>query len=321
MTETASPATDPEPLPSTPDPIAREPEVEDLRERVRKAEKRENAIALWQAKREELNVLRRALCPEATEDQFKFFIIAARHLNLDPFKRQIYLVIYKGRPVLQTGIDGYRSMAARTGEYDGSEPPVFYDAEGKRHEVWLSAEPPTVAEVTVWRRRGSRRIAFVGRARWSAFVRFNRDRPNEMWATMPDHMLAKCAEALALRKAFPDEVGGVYTQEEMAQAENEMQPAHDPEAITAEDRQRALSAWRGSPHRAAAIKWLQERGYEGKGRKEEQVHVRVINDFMGRGKHSQVESLTQVLTTGEPVLDGEVTSFDATELGATESGA
>jgi hypothetical protein len=54
-----------------------------------------------------------------------------------------------------------------------------------------------------------------------------------MWKKMPFLMLAKCAEALALRKAFPAELQGLYVKEEMDQAGPEHKPLPKPSEIMA----------------------------------------------------------------------------------------
>lgn len=144
----------------------------------------------------------------------------AKSRRLDPLKKQIHFVKrkgYDGEPdkwTAQVAIDGFRSIANDTGLYDGQdEPEIIYDADG-----YVIA-----AKVRVYRRDIGR--AFVGNAHFSEYcqVKSNGD-ATKMWAKMPRTMIAKCAEALALRKAFPEELGGLYTSDEMGQAENEPPP-------------------------------------------------------------------------------------------------
>ncbi|WP_179166831.1 phage recombination protein Bet [Streptomyces sp. CB03238] len=158
--------------------------------------------------------------------------------GLDPFARQIYMIGRKNRgedreenPVnwtIQTGIDGFRTIAhraaERTGERISYEDTVYYDAEGKAHEVWLAPGPPAAVKVTVL--RGTSRFPFI--ARWGEFAPTYWDAKQnqyviaKMWRTMPAHMLRKCAEAGALRMAAPQDLSGVYVDEEMAQADAEV---------------------------------------------------------------------------------------------------
>lgn len=141
----------------------------------------------------------------------------AKSRRLDPLKKQIHFVKrkgYDGEPdkwTAQVAIDGFRSIANDTGLYDGQdEPEIIYDADG-----YVIA-----AKVRVYRRDIGR--AFVGYAHFSEYcqLKSNGD-ATKMWAKMPRTMIAKCAEALALRKAFPEELGGLYTTDEMGQAEND----------------------------------------------------------------------------------------------------
>src|SRR3990167_4758979 len=112
---------------------------------------------------------------------------------------------------IQTGIDGYRLIADRTGFYAGSDEPTYMIAD----DGW-----PDVASVTVHKLVGGVRCPFSASARWKEYAQDT----SPMWKKMPFLMLVNCAEALALRKAFPAELSGVYTHEEMMQADNEPQP-------------------------------------------------------------------------------------------------
>ncbi|NEC25169.1 phage recombination protein Bet, partial [Streptomyces sp. SID8111] len=164
------------------------------------------------------------------------FLHLCQRTGLDPFSRQIYLIgrwsKKDGRDVYtpQTGIDGYRVIAqrvtAQTGGTYGYEDTVWCDQSGRWRDVWLAPEPPAAAKVTVIR-NGQR---FSAVAAFREYVQtFPDGNPKGLWAKMPAGQIAKCAEALALRKAFPHDLAGVYTAEEMAQAENAEQEQAAPE--------------------------------------------------------------------------------------------
>lgn len=164
---------------------------------------------------------------EVTSAELSSFLHLCQRTQLDPFSRQIYLIgrydRKAGRKVFtpQTSIDGYRvtahRAAAKAGHKLGYEDTVWCDSSGRWFDVWLSAEPPAAAKVVVIR-DGQR---FPAVAKYSEYVQTNRDdKPIGLWGKMPATMTAKCAEALALRMAFPHDLAGVYTAEEMAQADN-----------------------------------------------------------------------------------------------------
>ncbi len=172
----------------------------------------------------ERDIIRKSFMPGASEVEAQVLIRTAERMRLDPFKKQIHFVKrsayndatggYEDRWAFQTSIDGFRSRADETGEYDGTDEPVF-TFEDRINP--LTGEPlgakELVARVTV-HRRGRRPV--TGVARWSEFVQKTRKgEPVRMWMSMPHHMLAKCAEALALRQAFPERLGGLYTDDEM----------------------------------------------------------------------------------------------------------
>jgi hypothetical protein len=108
---------------------------------------------------------------------------------------------------VQVSIDGFRLIAERTGNYAGQDEPEF---------VMNEQNQMIAAKVTVYKfsPSGQRYPAAVGVAYWGEYAQ-----NSPMWSKMPRTMLAKCAEALALRKAFPQELSGLYTSEEMLQAE------------------------------------------------------------------------------------------------------
>lgn len=172
---------------------------------------------------EQLDVLRRTVAAELTADEFALFGEVVRRTGLDPFAKQIYAIArgsgqYR-KVTFQTGIDGYRLIAERTGEYEGQDEPEWCGEDGQWVDVWLKSTPPAAARVKVYRRG---RRPSVGIALFKEYAQRDRDgNPLDMWRKMPTNQLAKCAEALAIRKAFANEVSGVYTSEEMEQAANE----------------------------------------------------------------------------------------------------
>lgn len=155
---------------------------------------------------EQIELIKNTVAKGATDDELKLFLVVAARTGLDPFTRQIHFVKRGSQAVHQTGIDGYRAIAERTKTLAGIDDAI-YNTESEPH--------PNKATVTVYRLIDGQRIAFTASARWSEYV------PNAgldfMWQKMPYLMLGKVAEALALRKAFPNDLSGLYTHEEMAQ--------------------------------------------------------------------------------------------------------
>lgn len=167
---------------------------------------------------EQLSVIRTTVAKTTTEDEFKLFIEVCKYHNLNPFARQIYAVVRTGNSgrqmSIQTSIDGYRLLAERSGKYAGQIGPEWCGEDGKWVDVWLSDKPPAAARIGVLRKDFAQPT--WGVAKYKSYAQ-----NTPIWTKMPDTMLAKCAEALALRKAFPAEMSGIYTAEEMAQADND----------------------------------------------------------------------------------------------------
>lgn len=174
--------------------------------------------------RDQIDLLKRTIAKGASDDEFALFIETCNHTGLNPFVRQIYCIkrrtknqdtgAWEDAMVTQVAIDGFRLVAERTGKYRGQTVPMFADAAGNWREVWLDpTKPPVACKVGVLKE------GFVeplyATAHYAEYVQKTRDgQPNAMWRKFAI-MLAKCAEALALRKAFPQELSGLYSPEEL----------------------------------------------------------------------------------------------------------
>jgi phage recombination protein Bet len=173
---------------------------------------------------EQIQLIKDVYAKGASDLEFEFFLNVSRHRALDIIAGQLWLVerydTSLGRNVKtpQTSIDGYRVLAERSASYAGQVGPWWCGPDGEWKDVWLSDKPPVAARVGVVRKDWAEPVYAV--ARYSAYVQLKKDgTPNKIWQKMSDLMLAKCAEALALRKAFPQQTSGIYTHEEMGQAQ------------------------------------------------------------------------------------------------------
>jgi phage recombination protein Bet len=212
---------------------------------------------------QQLALIRNTVAADCNEDEFDLYIEVARRVGLDPFRRQIYAVVYnkddakKRKMSIITGIDGFRAVAARNRDYrpDDAEPQIEYDETLKGDENPLGIRKAVVkgyklAADNQWH-------CIVGVAYWSEFAPIKEDAeggydwidtgekwadsgkpkkkkvargeihnvPAGKWLTMPHVMIAKCAEAQMLRKGWPEDLSGIYAAEEMDQAMIDVTPS------------------------------------------------------------------------------------------------
>lgn len=192
----------------------------------------QTAVVVSNEWEKQLDLIQRTVAPGLNQEEFALFCHVARVRHLDPLQRQIHAVKrnvwnktlnnsrggYDQVMTIQTGIDGYRSIANRTGLYMPSDKAASLEDAGKpemRITMWVKKYHPVSGS---WHE-------FSATAYYREFVQTRKDEklgnvPNSMWEKMPVNQLTKCAEALALRKGWPEELGGIYVDEEMQHADS-----------------------------------------------------------------------------------------------------
>lgn len=186
--------------------------------------------------REQIDLIKQTVAKGTTDEELKLFLYTARRTGLDPLAKQVYAIKrwnatdQRMGMAIQTGIDGYRLIAERTGRYAGQDGPFWCGEDGIWKDVWLSKDAPLASKIGI-RKQGFHeplyRVALM-----TEYRQTKKDgSPTDPWKRMPTLMLAKCAEAVALRAAFPQELSGIYTHEEMEQADSEVPAQATPRVV------------------------------------------------------------------------------------------
>jgi phage recombination protein Bet len=167
-----------------------------------------STLTLWTP--EQTQLISTTIAPGCSNDELRLFAYACQRTGLDPFSRQIYAIKRGGKLTIQVSIDGLRSIAERTGQLDGSQS-YWCGSDGVWVDVWLDSKPPAAAKTVIHRKGCAHPFSATAR-----FADFNAGQG--LWSKMPSVMIAKCSEAQALRRAFPADLSGVYSTDEMDQA-------------------------------------------------------------------------------------------------------
>lgn len=199
------------------------------------------AKALIDFNGKQLDLIRRTVANDLNGDEFDMFINIARQNGLDPFKKQIYAVVYnKDKPDKRkvsfiTGIGGYRAIAQRSGLYrpdedapriekaedlkDAINPLGIDHAEVKVHRYGPDGKWYPITGRAYWLEFAPIKEEWAENAngKWAPTGKLTLDRGGN-WGKMPHVMLAKCAEADALRKGWPEDLGALYVDAEMDRA-------------------------------------------------------------------------------------------------------
>lgn len=192
----------------------------------------------------DVDILRKSKFKGFTDDEIAYASRFSSLVGLNPLLNQIHFVKRGGAVTAQVAIDGLRLTAQRAGGYAGSDEPLFeFPATDKEQKI------PRKAVVTVYRLVEGVRCGFTGIATWDEYY----SPVGGMWNKMPKTMLSKCAEAQALRKAFPAELASLYVEEEMHQADRPQKAQKiqeeiiGPKPIEAESRPVEQSPENGKP--------------------------------------------------------------------------
>lgn len=155
---------------------------------------------------DQAKIIRSVIAPDLSNDEMVVFAHVCQKVNLDPFAKQIYAIKRGGRMCIQTGIDGFRLVAERTGKYAPGEETKFLYDDNKR-----------LLGATVYIKKLTADGTWHTISATALLQEYNAGQG--LWRKMPHVMIEKCAEARVLRRAFPADLSGLYSEEEMDQAD------------------------------------------------------------------------------------------------------
>lgn len=184
--------------------------------------------------KDRVQLVKDMICRGATDGELELFVMNCNRTGLDPFQKQCWAIkrwdssLGRETMTFQTGVDGFRIVANRSSKYSGQLGPFWCGEDGVWVDVWLKDKPPVAAKVGVLKSDFKEPLWAV--AKFTSYAAKKKDGSlTPFWLKMPDLMIAKVAECLAIRKAFPQDLSGVYSSEEMEQAEiKDVSPTEKP---------------------------------------------------------------------------------------------
>lgn len=166
--------------------------------------------AVMALSREQRATLKNTICKELTDSELDLFISFCQARNFDPLGKFVAPFKSSGKMSLVTYIDAKRAVAHRSGLFDGMEGPFYCGEDGAWKDVWLAKARPTACKVVVYRKGCTHPF--------TAIMLASEYRGGAVAGQMPVHMLGKATESLALSKAFPEDLGQLYTDDEIPDA-------------------------------------------------------------------------------------------------------
>lgn len=220
----------------------------------------------------QLDLIRRTVAKDTTNDEFNMFVEVCKNMQLDPFRKQLYCIVYskdnpdKRKCAFITGIDGFRAVAERSGNYRPDDAPTHFETDDALKNP--DTNPLGLISATVKGFKCDRNgewFPVVATAYWEEFAPISDEwawnesagkrRPTGKkkldgnWGRMGRVMLAKCAEAQMLRKGWPEDLSGVHAPEEMAAMEKDLTATEEIEEFKKEERIKRL----GGPDKIAFL--------------------------------------------------------------------
>lgn len=210
----------------------------------------------------QIDIIKRSVAPETNNDELNLFLETAKLYGLNPFTKQIGARVYnasdekKRSMAIIVQIDGFRAIASRRGDYrpDDEEPAFTYD-----QSLVSEANPKGIekAVVRVFKMDANGEWQKISAAaywdefaplkdEWAYDEQARKRKPtgkktlSDTWAKMPRLMIAKCAEAQALRKGWPEAFSGLYSPEETDRADFEGTPMERLEQFHTEKRMKLV---------------------------------------------------------------------------------
>lgn len=177
--------------------------------------------------KEMVATLKATVAQGLTDPEFRLFAELCKSSGLNPFQKEIWAIKAGGRLQLMTGINGFHSIANSNPQYDGIESGLITPA-GEQMSLCYPKNDFIGAWCKVYRK--DRRVPVEAVAMMSEYKK-----SGPTWQSMARVMITKCAESVALRKAFPQKLNGLYTQEEMPTSYQAPAVIQEPINITPQD--------------------------------------------------------------------------------------